>query len=73
MAGAHRSWFPGREPDLDMAAFEARWCAGGVVAHVVRGTAGVPPRLEFRLEEAAVAAWPDGGAAGGTAGGRAGV
>jgi len=34
MAGAHRSWFPGREPQLDLVAFESRWCGGGVVAHV---------------------------------------
>ena len=64
MAGAHRSWFPGRERSLDLAAFEARWCGGGVVAHVEHGAAGSSPRLEFRLEEVVAAAWPAGGAAG---------
>jgi hypothetical protein len=70
MAGAHRSWFPGREPSMDLATFEARWCSGGVVAHVEHGAAGSPPRLEFRLEEVEAAAWP---AAGGAAGVFAGV
>jgi hypothetical protein len=68
MAGAHRSWFPGREPQLDLLAFESRWCGGGVVAHVAHGTAGRPPRLEFRLADAAEAAWPRGSAASGGAG-----
>jgi hypothetical protein len=68
MAGAHRSWFPGREPDLDLAGFEARWCGGGVVAHVARGAPGSPPRLDFTLDEAAAVAWPEGNAADGRAG-----
>ena len=67
MAGAHRSWFPGREPHLDLADFELRWCGGGVVAHVAQGAAGQPPRLEFRLGDAAEAAWPCTDAAGGGA------
>ncbi len=53
MAGTHSSWFPGRPPDLDVVQFEARWCSGGVVAHVVHRPGGRGPALEFRLEEAA--------------------
>ena len=72
LAGAHRSWFPGREPELDMVTFETRWCGGGVIAHVAHAPAGQPPRLEFRLEEEAAAAGAPGGAAGGSAAGGAG-
>lgn len=53
MAGAHSSWFPGRPPDLDVVQFEARWCGGGVIAHVVHGPGSRGPALEFRLVEAA--------------------
>lgn len=53
MAGTHSSWFPGRPPDMDVVQFEARWCGGGVIAHVVHRPGGRQPALEFRLEEAA--------------------
>ena len=53
MAGTHSSWFPGRPPDMDVVQFEARWCGGGVIAHVVHRPGGRGPALEFRLEEAA--------------------
>jgi len=53
MAGTHSSWFPGREPELDVVQFETRWCGGGVIAHVVHGASGQSPSMEFRLAEAA--------------------
>lgn len=53
MAGTHSSWFPGREPELDVVQFETRWCGGGVIAHVTHGAGGQSPSMEFRLEEVA--------------------
>ena len=53
MAGTHRSWFPAadrRHAEYDMVAFEAEWCAAGVLAHVVHGQPGQRPRLEVRLD-----------------------
>ena len=69
MAGTHSSWFPGRAPALDRAQFEARWCAGGVIAHVRQGTGGGRDALEFRLEAAGGGVLAGGGAAGSGGGG----
>jgi len=52
VTGTHRSWFPeaaGRQAEYDAVAFEAEWCAAGVLAHVVHGQPGQRPRLEVRL------------------------
>ena len=69
MAGTHSSWFPGRAPALDRAGFEARWCAGGVIAHVCQGTSGGRDTVEFRLEAAGGSVLAGGGAGSGGGGG----
>ena len=53
MVGTHRSWFPGRQPIMDVAEFEMRWCGGGVLAHVVQGPGAGDPTLEYRLDDVA--------------------
>jgi len=65
MAGTHSSWFPGRTPAMDRAEFEARWCAGGVIAHVRQGPGGRGDIVEFRLEAAASGVLASGSGGGG--------
>jgi hypothetical protein len=48
MEGAHRSWFPGRDPRLSVLDFETFWCPASVIAHVSHPQGA--PVLDFRLE-----------------------
>ena len=51
MTGTHRSWFPGREPNLTLVDFERFWCPASAIAHVIPPQgARRKPVLEFRLE-----------------------
>jgi hypothetical protein len=50
MEGAHRSWFPGRDPRLSVLDFETLWCPGSVIAHVSHPQGAPGPALDFRLE-----------------------
>ena len=49
VAGTDPSWFRGRKPGLSPEEFEARWCAGGVIARCVPSAPGAVPSLELRL------------------------
>ena len=62
----HFNWVPSA---LDRAGFEARWCAGGVIAHVCQGTGGGRDTVEFRLEAASGSVLAGGGAGSGGGGG----